>query len=404
MTSAKDKTQLVIRGLTVFSSVGTSVDCWNDALLWSQAPTRELQQIGVPVFPLHSRAQEILREVCMTPRYRCLDRTAQMALASSRQSIRSIEDVSDIGVISVGSSRGPTISIEGFYSQMLESETKLSPLASPVTTSGSISSWVGQDLLARSYPEQLSHNLATFSTSMTCTSAFHSLLISKAFVESGMANAALFGGSEAPLTSFTFAQIQALRIAGQESGRWPCRPCAEGSQQSSGLVLGEAVGTGVLLRVGREDLRETDLVILGVGWGQEKIDSPTGISKEGVAFESAMRNALKGAGEDAQVDTVILHAPGTALGDTAEMAAVRRVFGDIAVRTTKHLTGHTYGASGMVSLQLAQHLLHKGNWPGVQYPTVAEMLLENPDKPSQVLINTAGFGGNAISILIGSAC
>ena len=403
MTDTQNKQVLAIRGLAVFSSVGICVDSWKEALVRVQAPSEQVPGISAPVFQLHASAQDALRDVFVTPRYNCLDRTAHMALACSRQTVRAIQDVSDIGLIAVGSSRGPTMATEAYYSQMLESGTKLSPLASPVTTSGSIASWIGQDLFRHLSPESRCQRLATLSTSMTCTSAFHSLLVSKAFVESGMAQVALFGGSEAPLTAFTFAQIDALRIASKDAGMWPCRPCAERSCQPSGLVLGEAVGMALLQKVAREDLRDGDLVVLGVGWGQEKIESPTGISKEGFGIESAMRDALKGAGGDAQVDAVILHAPGTALGDTAELAAVRRVFGGIPVRTTKHLTGHTYGASGMVSLQLAQYLLHLGQWPGVQYPAIDEMLPKNSTRPSQVLINTAGFGGSAVSLLIARA-
>lgn len=403
MTETQNKQVLAIRGLAVFSSVGVSVESWEEALVRVQAPIEQLPGISAPVFPLHALAQDALREVFSTPRYNCLDRTAHMALACSRQTVRAIQDVSDIGVVVVGSSRGPTMSTEGYHSQMFEPRTKLSPLASPVTTPGSIASWIGQDLFRRLDPKLRRQRLATLSTSMTCTSAFHSLLVSKAFVDSGMAHVALFGGSEAPLTAFTFAQIDALRLASKEAGMWPCRPCVKQPHQPSGLVLGEAVGMGLLQRVARKDLRESDLVVLGVGWGQEKIESPTGISKEGFGIESAMRDALKAAGRDAQVDAVILHAPGTALGDAAELAAVRRIFGGIPVRTTKHLTGHTYGASGMVSLQLGQYLLHQGQWPGVEYPAVDEMLSKNSTRPSQVLINTTGFGGSAVSLLIGRA-
>lgn len=402
MSSGSDGALLLIRNLTVLSAVGVDTVSWGRALRSDRAPTSSGEGSGVPLFRLHESAQALVDEVVSDERYARLDRTAHLAIAASRETFRRTSGIfSDIGLVSVGSSRGATAFFEESYDRFLSSHGKVPVLTSPVTTSGALSSWVAQDLLFSQSGG--SGGALPLTTSMTCTSALHSLLTAKAFIESSMVKRALFGGSEASLTPFTQAQVEALRIGAKESqSLWPSRPCAANRPEDCGLTLGEAAGTALLVRERQENARKTDLALLGVGWGIEAIDSPTGISDRGDCFEVAMNAALREAGEREGVDCVILHAPGTLKGDSAEVEAVRRVLGDVPLRTTKHLTGHTYGASGMVSLQLAQFLLHEGAWLPPPYPVIGGFE-GGSSAPSRILINAAGFGGNAISLVVGRA-
>jgi 3-oxoacyl-(acyl-carrier-protein) synthase len=243
--------------------------------------------------------------------------------------------------------------------------------------------------------------LASLSTSMTCSSAFHSLLIARSFLLSDMAKVCLFGGAEACLTSYSVAQMEALKIYAREVQSWPCQPFGSERVSLSSVVLGEGAGSALLLS-GDEQSRAEDLVLLGVGWAVEPIPSATGISTDGLAFKAAMSMALREARAHgvSKVDAVIAHAPGTQKGDAAELAAISSVFGaDTGVLSTKHLTGHTYGASGMVSLSLASALLNGVEIRGFPYPCVASCASRG--NPGAVAINTAGFGGNAISIIVG---
>jgi 3-oxoacyl-(acyl-carrier-protein) synthase len=332
-------------------------------------------------------------------RYRGLDRVAQLAIAAAQQTLKALPDYSALGCVSVGSSRGATISLEKSISDFAADPSKVPIDTSPKTTAGNLSSWVAQECLAQRSPDERAAAIATVSTSMTCSSAFHSLLTSLAFVKSGLSPVALFGGAESCLTPFTIAHLEALRIYAEGGVAWPCRPGGSKEGLANTVALGEGAGTALLL-ADDGSVCEGDLELLGIGWAIEETPSATGVSSDGLAFERAMAMALSSMPSGRRVDTVIAHAPGSIKGDEAELRAISRVFGDVMVCSTKHLTGHTYGASGMVSMALAQNLLLGGRWGGFPYQSrVSPFRVERPEG---VLINTAGFGGNCISVVLGA--
>jgi 3-oxoacyl-(acyl-carrier-protein) synthase len=169
-------------------------------------------------------------------------------------------------------------------------------------------------------------------------------------------------------------------------------------QPENTVVLGEGAGTAVLSFMDGPS-RAGDLELLGMGWALEEAPSATGLSADGKAFEASMRMACRALPPGIKVDAVVLHAPGSLRGDEAELAAVARTFGEITLCTTKHLTGHTYGASGFVSLGLARYLLEGGAWSGLPYASHAHSVSQKESRA--VLVNTAGFGGNSISVVVG---
>ena len=104
--------------------------------------------------------------------------------------------------------------------------------------------------------------------------------------------------------------------------------------------------------------------------------------------------------EQEKVDLIICHAPGTVKGDAAELNAIDRLFKQIpALYSTKHITGHTLGASGALSAYFATLILN--NKVNVSFPYETR-LPKLPSNIKSVLINAVGFGGNASSILLKS--
>ena len=98
------------------------------------------------------------------------------------------------------------------------------------------------------------------------------------------------------------------------------------------------------------------------------------------------------------IDVVVCHAPGTVKGDQAEINAIKDVFGEHmpAVTSNKWQLGHTFGASGILSLEMALLMLKHQKFIGVPF-------IENQIQPKRIkniLVNAVGFGGNSVSILV----
>ena len=100
----------------------------------------------------------------------------------------------------------------------------------------------------------------------------------------------------------------------------------------------------------------------------------------------------------AEVDAIVMHAPGTIKGDSSEYNAIKEVFGDDMpqLTTNKWKIGHMFATSGMLNLELAILMLQNNEM--VSIPYLNQKTHEKDLK--KVLVNAVGFGGNAVSILV----
>jgi 3-oxoacyl-(acyl-carrier-protein) synthase len=319
-------------------------------------------------------------------KYKSLDNSVLFAIAASRKAIEKAgwQNNSTFG-INIGSSRGATELFEKHHLDFIQSG-KVEPLASPTTTLGNISSWVSHDL--QSQGPEISH-------SITCSTALHALLNGIAWLKSGMADQFLVGGSEAPLTDFTIAQMRALKIYSKNNDEFPCRALDLTKKQNS-LVLGEGAAV-CCLEIGRTD--KTIAVIEGIGYATEILEHNVSVSAEATCFQKSMKMALENT-KLSDVDAIVMHAPGTIKGDLSEYKAIQKIFGEELplLTTNKWKIGHTFGASGMLSIEMAILMLQNQTFIGVPFAEAGAKTQQKPLK--KILVNAVGFGGNAVSVLL----
>lgn len=375
--------KISIRSLATLSALGTS----RGLAAGYADPASALKQIRVGdalwwAGQIPEKEQGFLQENLRA--YEKLDPSVRYAIQVAREALEGAawEPHMRIGV-NLGSSRGATGMWEAYHRQLLQ-EGAVSSHASPTSTLGNIASWVAHDLGTRG--PAISH-------SITCSTALHALLNGCAWIRAGMADGFLVGGAEAPLTPFTLAQMAALKIYSHESGPYPCR-ALDLEKSSNTMVLGEGAGVFALeagVRTGALAL------VAGLGYATEPLSHAVSLSADAQCLRDSMRMAL-GEYHPSEVDAVVLHAPGTRLGDAAEYRAVQGVFGEHlpALTSNKWKVGHTFGASGALSLELAIHMLREQRFVPVPY-------LEDQPAPRQlrrVMVNAVGFGGNAVSVLL----
>lgn len=316
--------------------------------------------------------------------YRRLDLSVLFAIYTSRQAIKRAgwENEKNIG-INIGSSRGATGLFEKFHAEFIENRQP-STQASPSTTLGNISSWVGQDL---------ENNGIHFSHSVTCSTGLHSVLNAVAWLQSGLADKFIAGGSEAALTPFTIAQMKAIKTYASEDLKYPCQALNLDKTRNS-MVLGEGAG---LLCLENSASEKALAKITGIGYSAEKLKHSVSISEDGKCMQNSMKMAI-GDLDPAEIDVVVMHAPGTIKGDLGEVNAIKAVFGENlpAMTSNKWKIGHTFATSGILNLELALLMLKHQEFISVPFSDISK----KPARLQKILVNAVGFGGNAVSILI----
>lgn len=382
------KQKIAITGFASVSALGEhEPDIWQKYLSTQShiiAVDFDKQEYLVARFP-NDVKEKLARFTLANSKYKNLDSSVIAAMYTAEKAIAQTgwKNTAEIGV-NIGSSRGATHLFEKYYEDFLINKTAQT-LVSPTTTLGNIATWVAHHIKSESIA--ISH-------SITCSTSLQAIANAAAWLQSGMSTQFVVGGSETPLTAFTLAQMRALKIYAQKSTSiYPCQ-ALNFSKNYNSMVLGEGTATACLELGEKENALA---YITGIGYATESLEHNTSISTDGICFQKAMRMALKGF-NPANVDAIVMHAPGTIKGDLAEYEAVKSVFGNTIpfLTSNKWKIGHTFGASGILSLELALLMIRNNTYIKVPY---IQSTIPNRDVKN-VLINAVGFGGNAVSILI----
>jgi 3-oxoacyl-[acyl-carrier-protein] synthase II len=228
-------------------------------------------------------------------------------------------------------------------------------------------------------------------------------------VRRGELDAVLTGGSESIITSVA---IGGFERAGATSSKTENTP-QPFDKNRDGLVVGE--GAGMLVIESLEHAQARGAAILGeiVGYGQTTdafhITAP---AEGGQGAARAIRQALADAGLKAEdVDYISAHGTATPLNDLYETMAIKAALGehayDVAISSTKSMTGHIMGATGAIeSVFCTLAIQNNIAPPTINYETPDPDCDLNyvPNEPQsraiQVALNNAfGFGGhNAVLV------
>ncbi len=388
------KQKIAITSLSSISALGNTPDeIWNNYLSdKSFIDYKVFNGKDTPVAQIPERVKTELKELRNSDsKYRALDETVLMAILASRDAVKKAGwDSGENFGINIGSSRGATQLFENHHKEFIETG-KTATLTSPTTTLGNISSWVAHDLKSKGLA--ISH-------SITCSTALHAILNAVAWLQSGMATKFLVGASESPLTDFTLAQMDALKIYSKELGEYSCR-ALDLEKKKNTMVLGEGASVACL-EVGEDN--KALAYVEGIGYATDDLEHNISISEEAKCFQESMKMALQNTPLD-EVDAIVMHAPGTIKGDSSEYKAIQKVFGTSLVAelakaplltTNKWKLGHTFGTSGMLSVELAILMMQNNTF--IPVPFVSKQTIKKPIR--KVLVNAVGFGGNAVSILL----
>jgi 3-oxoacyl-[acyl-carrier-protein] synthase II len=246
-----------------------------------------------------------------------------------------------------------------------------------------------------------------------CTTSTHAIGLGLRTIQYGDADMVLAGGSEMATTVMGlggFGQAKALSTRNDS----PAEASRPWDRDRDGFVLSDGGGALMLEELEHAKARGAriyaELCGFGMSGDAHHITAPP---EDGNGASRAMQVALRDAGLNPdQVQYVNAHATSTPLGDKAETAAIRRAFGNsagqIAVSSTKSVTGHLLGAAGVVEAiftalairdQVApptMNLHNPGDGCDLDYvPLVARSMTIDA-----AVSNSFGFGGTNGSIVL----
>ena len=247
-----------------------------------------------------------------------------------------------------------------------------------------------------------------------CATGSHAVGEAAELVRRGDADAVLAGGAEACMHPLILAGFCAMRglVAEDEE---PSRASRPFDATRAGFVMGEGACVLVLEELEAARARGATIYaeILGYGASNDAhhMAQP---DPESVGVAEMMRRALAHAGVDPErVGYINAHGTSTPLGDLAETKAIKDVFGahayELAVSSTKSVTGHCFGAAGAIEAMMCVLAVHEGVLPptiNYEHPD-AECDLDyvpNEAREAQIdvaLSNAMGLGGHNGCVLVG---
>ncbi|MCS4502573.1 3-oxoacyl-[acyl-carrier-protein] synthase 2 [wastewater metagenome] len=233
-------------------------------------------------------------------------------------------------------------------------------------------------------------------------------------IRSGEAEVALVGGAEAcvdPLSLAGFNALKALSTNNEAPGK-ASRPF---DRDRDGFVMGEGAGLMVIETLAHAEARgATPLaVISGYGTSADAHHITSG-PDDGAGAAAAVQAALRTAGlTPADIGHINAHATSTPVGDRAEIATLRRVFGErlpaIPVSATKSATGHLLGAAGGVEGIFSTLAVTEGMLPPTLNMDNADESMADldfvansarPQATQHALCNGFGFGGVNAALIV----
>jgi 3-oxoacyl-[acyl-carrier-protein] synthase II len=247
-----------------------------------------------------------------------------------------------------------------------------------------------------------------------CATGSHAIGEAAELIRRGDADVLVAGGTESCIHPLILAGFCSMRGLVAENGR-PATAARPFDARRAGFVIAEGAGIVVLEDLEAAQARGARIYAEVLAYGASN-DAHHMLQPdpESVGVADMMRAALARAGlAPGEVDYVNAHGTGTPLGDVAETRALKDVFGDhayeLAISSTKSMTGHMFGAAGAVEAIASALAIHHGVIP----PTIN---YEQPDPdcdldyvPNEAreadvrvaLSNAMGLGGHNGCVLLG---
>lgn len=408
-----EKRRVVITGVGVISPVGIGSDKFWQSLINGESGVGPITKFDASEFdckiaaevsdydPLNYFSSKEARNMARFVQYAIV--TSKEALSHAKLDISQI-DAERVGVL-IGSGIGSINSLEQEHSKYLEKgPSRISPHFIPRII---INEAAGQVSIAVGAKGPAS------CITTACSTATNAIGDAFRFIQYGDCDVIIAGGTESAITPLGVGGFCALKALSKRNDD-PQKASRPFDMDRDGFVMGEGAGVIILEELEHAKKRGAPILAEMAGYGRTSdafhITAP---EPSGYGAAKAMELAIKDAGLTiADIQYINAHGTSTKLNDKTESLAIKTVFGDyakdLAISSTKSMTGHLLGAAGGIEFIACIHAINTGIIPPTtNYETpdpecdlnyVPNKAIEK--KVDAAISNSLGFGGHNASILV----
>ena len=400
--------RVVITGLGAVTPVGIGKENFYNALLAGQSGIGPITRFDASEYATRIAGEvkdfDITNYGVDKKEARRMDRSVELAIGAAVLACEDADldldkaDLDRCGTV-VGTGIGGIDSIHEVYETLFEKGPgRVSPFAVPMMIANMTSARVSIRL-------GLKGPVITDVTA--CTSGTNAIGDAFRIIQRGDADVMFAGGTEAAVSPAAVAGFAAMKAMSTRNDE-PTKASRPFDRDRDGFVMGEGSGIVVLEELEHAKARGAHIYAEVVGYGTNgdayHITAP---APGGVQARKCMELAIKDAGIDPKdVNYINAHGTSTGLNDQNETLAIKELFGDhaknIAVNSTKSMTGHLLGAAGAVeAIATIEAIRHSfvpktaGTKELSDYIEANVVYGEGQEADIQYAIsNTFGFGGH----------
>ena len=414
MSRTFERKRVVVTGIGTVTNYGDGVESFWENLLAGQSGIDAVKSFDTTDYPskIGSECLHFDPNLYMDPKEaRRNDRYTQLAVAASRLALKdaSLEDTSKLdadrfGVL-IGSGIGGMLTIQTQSRRLYEGgPRKVSPFMIPSLIANIASGVVAIEVGARG---------PNYGIVSACASGTHSIGESFHMLRDGESDVMLAGGSEAAITELGYAGFCSMKAMSTSYNDTPTTASRPFDKGRDGFVMGEGSGVLVMETLEHAQARGATIYCEIAGYSAtcdaHHITSP---DPEGKALGAAICSVVNEADiQPDQVSYINAHGTSTHYNDKFETGAIKKALGEaaynLAVSSTKGMTGHLLGAAGGIESAICALSIRDGKIPPtINYndPDPDCDLDYVPNKMREADVNVAicnnlGFGGHNATLL-----
>ncbi|HHT96421.1 MAG TPA: beta-ketoacyl-ACP synthase II [Clostridiales bacterium] len=406
--------RVVITGLGAITPIGKNVNEFFDSIKESKCGVDFIKAFDISDFPV-KLAAEIkdynARDFLDIKESKRMEKFCQFAIIAANEAVDDSKlDINNIdnerfGVI-IGSGIGGIGKIET-ETQVIKDRgpRRVNPLFIPLV----ISNMAAGNVAIKFNAKGICTNVVT-----ACATGSHT--IGEAFrnIKHGYADIILAGGAESTITPLSVAGFSSLTALSKSTD--PLRASIPFDKDRNGFVMGEGAGVVVVEEYEHAKARGANIYAEIVGYGATcDAFHMTAPAPGGEGAARAIKLAINEAGITYKdISYINAHGTSTELNDKLETDAIKKVFGEdaynVAISSTKSMTGHLLGAAGAVEAIVCVKAIEESYIPAtVGYKNKDEECdldyvpeVGRNKKLNYVMSNSLGFGGHNASLIFKS--